>query len=894
MRRIATVLISFALLCSPAVALSATAAEPAALGSHIATAEAATDPVARFGACLAAGGEGDFLMLIDESGSLADTDPNATRVTAVQYLLRQLNRFVDSSDVSLDVKLAVFGADYTSLSDWIDVGGAGLGSLSPVADGLAVRNSGMDTDYWTALENSRRDLADRKAARGEKPSCQAIAWFTDGQLDYDPRDYDYRKPFAPDIPLTSEGAAQQLASIATGVICNGGGLADQMRSSGIITFVVGLDASGPDFSLVEAIATGESGFGQCGDLIDPVPGTFTRASDIDQLLFAFDALGSPGRTPIQIESGICQVETCVEETHKFVLDSSTTVVTILASAEVSGLTVSLISPSGELVTLEPKTIGETTVTEAAGASAAYSWQSAKTLSIELSEVDPALWSGQWQLAFVDPVGSSADKKSFSNIRISSDFTPAVLSPSVEEWHVGDAFDLELGIIDGEGNPVDAASLQGTVALSAVLVDYAGNETTLADDLEKSEIGKPIPVTLEDVALGSATLSIELVHTTAPATVNGTTVPGTELQPQSTELRIPVLPPLDFPVATTTSLNFGVLDGITTSAAELGLSGSGCVWIDPSSISVLAGPEEAGDVELSAAATNAESCAPASAPFEIDFTVANLANGTVNGSFEVLLAPDGAPERAIPATIDFTADLRKPFNESVGITAFLLALGIGIGIPVGLIYLAKFLVATIPARALVSERVRVTVTDDGRVLRDGGPFALRPEDFGEITGIKPGGVRRLDVAGVGLSTRISASPSGAGYVVVDAPGYVSASDSSPSSVGTTPKARLPLAVHNHWIALRSPGAPASEADVILLLSGDADADRKANLVDDLVNRLPDVLERLVEVSGDAAVDEPEDTGFGSGGTSTGAGFGFDAAPPPTSSSSSSSTGFGFSD
>jgi hypothetical protein len=329
-----------------------------------------------------------------------------------------------------------------------------------------------------------------------------------------------------------------------------------------------------------------------------------------------------------------------------------------------------------------------------------------------------------------------------------------------------------------------------------------------------------------------------------------------------------------------------------------------VWLDSSSLDVKAGPKEAGSVRVVASkATSADTCVPAADGLEVKFSVDNQANGSVIGAVDVYLAPTGDTARAIPAKLDVTADLRKPVNVAHRNLGFILALVLGIGIPVGMVYLAKFVVARIPARALVSERIVISVVD-GEVLRDGAPFALRPTDFREMAGIKSGGARSLDVAGVTLSTRIGAAPSTAGYVVVEAPGYVSASDSRPASVSKPPRARLPLAIHNHWIVLHALGASAGDAEAVIFASGEASADSRDTIASDLVNRLPRLLEQLVNASGDVTSAEAvDDAGWGGSAGASSAGAGFDSDPAGGGSGfgsgfggeappSGGSSGFGF--
>jgi len=859
-----------AVLLAAAIALGGAlpaSAEPTAVApATAATAGSADDPVTRFGTCLADGGAGDLVLLIDESGSLDFNDPEATRARAVSYLIEQLARFVDRSEVDLSVRFVLFSDRVQPLGEWTALNGASLPGLDSTAQSLAGYHDGQQTDYWYALEESRRMLADRRETHGGA-ACQAIAWFTDGVLEYDP--LGAAVPVAPDRPLTNETVAREVMALAAAQLCNAGGLADQLRASDVITFAIGLDArSRLDFSLMEGIATGAG----CGEITSPVPGLFTRATDIDGLLFAFDALSTPGQNAIQTEAGICQVDTCVEETHKFVLDGSTPLVHILASSEVPGLNVSLIAPSGEIIALEPKTIDTVSTFEGEAASASYSWQSPRTLSIDLSRVGAENWSGLWQLAFVDPAGTSGDKRSFSNVRISSDFRPAILAPEYEQWHRDDVFDLELGIVDSTGDVVDPATIEGEMVFTATLVDASGDETVLARGLDASELGEPVEVDLGGARIGAATVVLELEHTTADAvSADGTTTfPGTELEPQVAEISIPIQAPLDFPVIGTT-VSFGVLEEKKTADAVLELDGQGCVWLDEDSIRFLAAPEDAGRITVTSSAADEGECLSVGAgPLPLTFTAESGANASVTGTIDVMLAPEGEPERAVPATVTFTADLRLPLDIGTASIAFIIALIVGIGLPVGIVYLAKFLASRVPGGLLAFEKVRLTV-ENGMVRRDGASLDVRSSDFTSWAPIPSGGSRVVELGGVRLLAKAGLSPASVGYVVVEAPGYVSASDDFPASTGRH-QARLPLSVYGHWFVLRPEGPKTTDVEVVMMMNGIAPIEDRQKLAASVAMRLPDVLKRLDDAVGDGPDDEGRGRrGRGSrGGDSNGGG------------------------
>ncbi|MDD0859596.1 hypothetical protein NHF46_21560 [Arthrobacter alpinus] len=122
---------------------------------------------------------------------------------------------------------------------------------------------------------------------------------------------------------------------------------------------------------------------------------------------------------------------------------------------------------------------------------------------------------------------------------------------------------------------------------------------------------------------------------------------------------------------------------------------------------------------------------------------------------------------MPVDVAFTASLAKPLNTTNFILALIVALVLGPGIPLVLLYLAKWLVAKIPGSSLSAELIPITVAY-GQVERDGVPFALRPTDLVQLLPIDPGGVRSLSVSGVNFKARMGRSPLGTGYVSVDSP------------------------------------------------------------------------------------------------------------------------------
>ncbi|WP_172664142.1 vWA domain-containing protein [Demequina rhizosphaerae] len=853
-------LAAFALPMDTAIAADQSAADPTAASA-----------VNAFGACLADGGVGDVLVLVDESGSLRTTDPDGARADALEYFIGQLTSFAVSAGVEVNVALSLFGDSYTVLEDWTPLNRATERGLAQAATSVAEFDDGFDTDYWMALEEARRVLTGQRAAHADVASCQAIAWFTDGEIDFDPRltddqakEYGNSRAFAPDLALDSESAATQAASIATDLICGGGGLADQLRSSGIAVLAIGLDSGDPDFGLLKGISAGGQDAETCGDL--PPLGTFNTASDIDGLLLAFDAIGSPGQTPTQIENGVCQGEICGEEAHSFVLDTTTSRVHVLASAEVAGLDVSLETPDGKIIELAPSAIGTAVTMKSRAAAISYEWVTGRTVSIDMEELKAKGWTGQWALTFTDTSATTPDARSTTNVRISSDFSAEIVGATDLQLHSGDVAPLTFTITDPVGGSLPLEDVVGQFMLDASIRFADGSVVVVADNLSyKAFADLPIDVDLATAAIGRATVTMEVQHTTAAVRnkKGKVVVEGSVLQPQVSTATVTVLPPLDYPVSLNAAVDFGEIDSTTPVTAHLAFEGDGCVWLDPAGTRFIAGPVDAG-LDLTSGAVSADACQSAADGLDIAFAVAEPDNGTVNGVATVMVAPEGEADSPLAVSVEFTADVRKPYDPVLGTLGFVIAAVLGAGLPLGLVYLLQFWTSRIPDNALVAARIPVTVSG-GAVLRDGRSFALTDRDLRQFVGIRAGGARSLTVEGVSMRVRVSRIPGAASSVVATQPGFRCASDARPGVAKDGVSAMLPLAIHHHWIVLVADGATEPQAEVLVLAAGDADQVARDALEQDISDRLPGVLADLC-ADRESGLDTPAMAAVGAAGAS----------------------------
>ena len=815
----------------------------------------------RFGACLASQKAGDLLLLFDESSSLQSTDPQAARVQAARYLLQTLGKYADRVGANLEVASAGFSDTYAPEHDWIKLTGSSADQLGSELSSIATKNTGIDTDYWLALDGARQELASRGPGPNGGQRCQAIAWFSDGKIDFTPRPTS--KPYADGVSLDSPTGIDDTTKRAVDSICRPGGLADQLRSTGIIMLGIGLGANKTpgDFDVMSAISTalGLNGLA-CGKITDPVPGDFYPVSNIDDMLFAFDALNpDPGTTQ---QGPVCRLQVCPEARHNFVLDRSIKSVNILGSGGVAGIVPYLISPSGKTLEL-PKKDGRNTA-DIDGVPVTYEWQSESAQTISLQNTGAPQWAGQWAIVYVDTTGQHPDAVSKVSIHITTDIFPALSGAEKVSWRSGQVLEgLTFGLVDGQGKPMAPTDLAGTATMSAALAPDGAAPIPLLASVAKDDITKPVDADLTKVNPGHAVLRMSLVITTAPATdPSGAQIaPGTELSPQDVDVPVQILPKLGLPTPGE-RIDFGTVQATKGATAPLNITGPGCAWIaDADAAKVVAAPDDIGTPRVTATANSAQNCmkvqAGQTAQLQVTLRTDHDGHGGLNGTVPVHVSALDNSNDAQVVEVPFVASLIQPLNTTNFVLVLIAALLLGPGIPLALLYASKWWVSKIPDTPMLAERIPVEVSNDV-VLRNGEPFAMADTDLIQPVPGLAGGTRRLTVQGVTLTATMGRSPFGAGYVAVDADGLVSVGSELPATDPSGLRAVLPLAVHNKWVVLHDPGGPANVAEVLLLVGGRTDTAARERLYEDVARRLPELLNglrlRAVQAGLAAAHDE----------------------------------------
>ena len=812
--------------------------------------------VSDFASCLEGQHKGDILLLIDESTSLHITDPHAARVSAAKYLVSRLERTSQLDGFKLSVAIAGFAGLYYPTLGWTALSPESLPTIDASLNGFRNKDNGFDTDYWLALNGARQALAERTTALGGSTRCQAVVWFTDGEIDIAPRlnaselsRYGATEPYSGSLRINGYRAAANAQMDAITDLCRPGGLADQVRAAGVKVFAIGLQGPGPrqDFRLLTSIATGRaSNFSNCGSILQPSPGLFRLASNLDSLLFAFDAIGSPGEPPLVRIAGICQRTLCAQYAHTFTLDASIDSVYILGTSSITNADVVLQGPESYKTLLNSHREGLTRLTDS-DVAISYSWLSLHTLVINLSASSGARgWPGQWSITFLDPSGSSPHGKSESAIHIFGDLFPTWYEPAT--LRAGRTTEIHIGLVNSRGKPINPASLLSQVSLSASLTRPDGGTSPVATDLTKASLSRPVALDLRGIGPGLATMHLTLHVTTASARgPHGQVEPGTALEPRLVALPFEIAPPPRYPTIAT-SVDFGSASGKVDLTGKLQVVGPGCSWY-AGSPKFTAVPSGMGRVNIVAAtAFSRAHCLilPAGkvGDIKLRLTAQHPGNGGISGYFpvETMPAGGGAPVEMVRSS--FSANVQTVLNQFHFWLALIIVALLGPGVPLFLLYGVKWLMARIPPAALYAQSFPVNVSSDGLVLRDGAEFGLHGSDLvRHFVQMPRRGARVLDADGVKLRTKTGWRPTSPGYVVAEAPGAATASPDYGVGRGGGLWARLPLAVHNRWVVVYDPSLLHDEARVLMLVRADSPPEQRYELEADVRRRLPDILARL---------------------------------------------------
>ncbi len=491
------------------------------------------------------------LFLMDESGSLATTDPGGQRVVAASAALNTLaalgSNEVAGTQPTVEVAMAAFAADYSQVTEWALLDDSSRVGLTSTLNSFASRNSGIDTDFATALLGAEATLAQHRQLLDARhiDGCTALMLFTDGKLDIEARSTAETKVYAPDLPLDVAGNAALVEQRAVSTMCDPGGVVDRLREVGTTTLAIALTSAidPADRDLIAAIAAGTSGATSCGTPT-PSAGQYLEAADLAGLLSTFDTVaGTISGGAVDVEQAVtaCGGAPCPSGTGAVAVDSSIRRLTVLVTSSSPTLQVHVTDPTDP--TPAVFTREGSAATSTASADLVATWLSSSVLTIDIrSKIVPPP-TGEWSFVVVDPSGQSGATATLQATRYGN------LFPRLDDiLVVGTARTATViaDIVDEFGDHV--TDLPATTVINARITDIAsaeGQDVVLSPSASgylqgvvelPPTFGTTIEITITLTATTDAgvTLPTQTESTTheIPAAAGGTAVVAdTDLRPE---------------------------------------------------------------------------------------------------------------------------------------------------------------------------------------------------------------------------------------------------------------------------------------------------------------------------------------------------------------------------
>ncbi len=787
-------------------------------------------------------------LLIDESGSLKDTDRGNKRVDAVKVALAGLANLA-AEDRTIEVRLSGFGVDYRPLTEWTVLSSDSLASLQSRAEDYAGRNKGFDTDYANALIGVQQSIAQRSGdlrADGSRRPCSSVWWFTDGRYDIEDRNtaserskYATTKPYAPGVDLGARGGGDAAVLMGMAEICRRGGVADQLRDArtSVLAFVLS-DAGAPvalaDQGRIESIVGGRD----CGRKRSWPTGATYVVEDISGILFQFDLVSSTsdgGQSPDgQVTTPVCDREACPTGTRTFAIDAGLNRFHLLVEIPSTDVVVAIESPAGgPAATFVSATARDLRLGEA---QIAGRWPAPNALMIDATRgASDGGWVGTWKVTFVDPTGQTTDLAK-SQLHVFGDLEPRLLDP--ETLIIGEAVEVEVDVVHQDGTPItsldDFQSAEMTLAVKRPGDEFeiqTAQALTRDGDRFAGEVRLPIGDPGQRIE-SQVNLTIGLVLVTKS---------GIALKAIPKTIAVPVRPPVSYPRIEPAELSFPSITGEKTATTEFTVIGGkdpGCVWFEAAEIGSLPAGVTTASVAVSPNATSRGSCLKVDAGerkvVRLSVSPDGIGDGELLASITANFRTD-VNDRVIAQAFAIEVGLQKPIDRAKQIEVLLGLLIPGILLPFVVVWLLKL--ATAKFEGVDTMRVAcIAVSVEGRKVNRAGhsdPEIVSVADLQMAD--NEGSPRAPRIGDLALKSRVGLNPFTAPFGVVVAP----AGTVLHSGYGHDGE-RLPLTIGDTWIFVGSElgeGVEGPRADGVLyvLIAGVADARDRVVEIDREVRR-----------------------------------------------------------
>lgn len=594
--------------------------------------------LASLNACITREKRIDLAILMDESGSLANTDPSNSRVTALKQLLTGLlSKSQSVKSPTISVELDGFAQNFDQVRPFGPLDAASLPDLLSAAQRFGGKNHGNATDFGVGLSQVRERVARRAATEGTA-SCQAVVFFTDGKYDI--------------------GSARG-DTAAANVLCRRGQVIDQLRSDGVALVAVGLGSD--PATLLPKLA----GAGGCGTIAASA-GLFLPASNVSALLAAFDLTtailngGDPGKT----SHG---------RTRRFVLGADLARLQLLLQPPGAPNTATLTAPDGSSVTLG-----------GASRSAAQSgvkWTVATSASGYL-RIDGAIVGaaqdhvGTWKLAYTSPASSATA----TDVVLFPDLHASFAANQVA--YLGSPVSLRVGTVRQSGGPPEPAEVHQPHRLTVMLTEPGSGGTVFSGQAKVDASGFTLPYTPPSTESATSLDVFLRLDSLAPD--------GTTLTSVTTESPLPLRPPITYPSIQPSRIVFGTIaKGHTTTVTLTVVGGeqAGCAQVGNLVTRRL--PDGVNTVTSRASDTSCVVVAKGERR-EVTLTITPNGAGTgqVTGQLPVTLQDSAGHD--IKVNIPVTGHLIVPIDKTKRLRLFVVLLAIGVLVPLVVMYVIAWL------------------------------------------------------------------------------------------------------------------------------------------------------------------------------------------------------------
>lgn len=127
----------------------------------------------------------DVFYLVDESGSLQDTDSEDKRAQILGSSLRELAKL--RSGLTVNYAVGFFAERYSTWQTWKTLNAANVDeNVRKLEVEVARRDQGAATDWLVATESALQELRQQRA---KSKGCQVLIWLTDGAIDTSKANY---------------------------------------------------------------------------------------------------------------------------------------------------------------------------------------------------------------------------------------------------------------------------------------------------------------------------------------------------------------------------------------------------------------------------------------------------------------------------------------------------------------------------------------------------------------------------------------------------------------------------------------------------------------------------------------------------------------------------------